>query len=469
MIPPRMLFHSLSFIFLFLPGVMLLFYACGERGRPDLAKYVLLLGSLLFYGSLDAWGLPIFLASATTNYLLGRKLLQVSGTRSRWMLGIGIAGNVLLLAYSKYGLVPGRHLLILGISFFTFSQISFLVSAYGKRMAKGNFADYVLFLATFQHLVAGPIVHHARMVPQFQEPAFARWNWHQIALGAALFTVGLFKKTCIADELFPYANLLYGAQAPLSFTEAWLAVLAFAGQIYFDFSGYSDMAIALALLFGLRLPINFRSPYRATNIADFWQRWNISVSLWFRNYVYFPLVMRGLIPPILCGSITLFLSGIWHGAGWTFVAYGLAHALLYAAHSLWARSGNLAAIPGGTFLARALTFLCVALTLVFFRAESVSHAFAIFASAFSAPFAAPAALTGETLASLVALLTFAYSIIWFAPNTVELFGLGDVPPAPARPVPWRPTSLSAACLGAVLLLGLMGSFSKDIKFIYFFF
>ncbi|HTP95841.1 MAG TPA: MBOAT family O-acyltransferase, partial [Burkholderiales bacterium] len=304
-----MLFNSYSFIFLFLPVTFCVFFWLGAR-RPLLAAGWLAVASLFFYG----WWNPVYVAllaaSIAFNYCVG--LVLASDPSPRWaparrtVLAFGVGGDLLLLAYYKYAdfllgsvnALAGSHLslgqiiLPLGISFFTFTQIAFLVDTYQGKVKEYNFVHYALFVTYFPHLIAGPVLHHKEMMPQFALPSVYRRNYSDIAIGLTFFAIGLFKKAVLADGAAPYANAVFsiaGSGQTVTLFEAWGGALAYTFQLYFDFSGYSDMAIGLSRLFGIRLPLNFDSPYKARNIIDFWRRWHMTLSRFLRDYLYFPL------------------------------------------------------------------------------------------------------------------------------------------------------------------------------------
>jgi len=263
----------------------------------------------------------------------------------------------------------------LGISFFTFTQIAYLVDVYRRKAQEPVLANYALFVTFFPHLLAGPILHHSEMMPQFAERTNKRAQWDNLAAGLFLLSIGLVKKVLIADTFAPIADAGFGAPSTLAAPAAWVAVLAYTMQIYFDFSGYTDLALGAARLFNIRMPINFDSPYRATDIRDFWHRWHITLSRFLREYLYIPLGgNRGGDARTAANVLATFLlGGLWHGAAWTFVIWGLLHGIAMIACRLWGRHGF--ALPRA--LAWGLTFLFVMVTWVFFRATSLDGAFAM--------------------------------------------------------------------------------------------
>jgi len=385
-----MLFNSNIFIFIFLP-LTLLGYHLGRRSSvPTLCFWWLFAASVAFYGYWDPRFLIVLGGSLLCNFALGKLIL---GDRRRIYLVIGIAGNLLLLGTFKYlnffsrdlSLLVGQDLTLpqlalpLGISFFTFTQIAFLVDAYRGHVADLRFANYGLFVTFFPHLIAGPIVHHAELMPQFDKPLRAERLWRACAIGLALFAFGLFKKVIIADNLATAASPMFDAAAmgtAPTFVTAWSATLAYALQIYFDFSGYSDMAIGLGLLFGVRLPINFNSPYKAANIIDFWRRWHMTLSRFLRDYLYFPLGgnRRGKGRRYVNLMLVMIIGGLWHGAGWTFLLWGMLHGFYLAVNHAWQRLVGAPDSAGYRVGAHMVTLLAVVLAWVVFRAASIDAA-----------------------------------------------------------------------------------------------
>src|SRR4051794_4026493 len=335
-----MLFNSYSFIFLFLPAVLAGYFALG-RGS-NLAPVVwLALASLAFY-SLGNWQyVALLLASIAFNYGVGY-LLIVRDFRPRLRFAVltaGVAGDLAVLGIFKYaGFLAANfnavfstgfvvHILLpVGISFYTFTQIAFLVDACRGQVARYALPHYALFVTYFPHLIAGPILHHKDMIPQFEREETKHPHPHLILCGLIIFAIGLFKKTCLADGIQPLVALAFEARSP-SFDQAWCGALAYTFQLYFDFSGYSDMAIGISLMFGIFLPVNFNSPYKATSIVEFWRRWHMTLSQFLRDYVYIPLGgnRRGRVLRYINLMITMLLGGLWHGAAWTFVVWGALH------------------------------------------------------------------------------------------------------------------------------------------------
>ncbi|HWW71706.1 MAG TPA: MBOAT family O-acyltransferase, partial [Duganella sp.] len=342
-----MLFNSLSFLLLYLP-VVYAGYCLLAHWRPRWTAGWLALASLFFYGYWDARYLPLLLASILFNYRCGLRIAAGGGRRKRWLV-FALAANLSLLAYYKYANffidslnhVAGAHLpgwavvLPIGISFFTFTQIAFLVDCHRGLAGEYRFTHYTLFVSYFPHLIAGPVLHHKEMMPQFDtRPAP---NAADFAVGISIFVMGLAKKIFLADPLSVLVAPVFGAGAEPQLIEAWIGALAYTMQLYFDFSGYSDMAIGLSRLFGVKLPLNFNSPYQAANIGEFWRRWHMTLSRFLRDYLYVPLGGNRSGQPARYRNLmlTMILGGLWHGAGWTFVAWGGLHGLYLVLHHAW--------------------------------------------------------------------------------------------------------------------------------------
>lgn len=395
-----MLFCSREFL-IFFCAVFAVYWALPyQRARV----WLLLGASYYFYSSWNT-GLAILICFSTiVDFWLARGIDALESQRWRkTLVSLSVIGNLALLAYFKYANFFLRSLeealraagaersfsvlsivLPIGISFYTFTQIAFLVDAWAGKVRERSFSHYLLFVTYFPHLIAGPVLHHAQMMPQFADPASYRLDPAKLVLGLATFTVGLGKKLLLADPMGQYADMVFGAAGrgvDLSTLTAWLGAVAYAFQIYFDFSGYSDMAIGLSLCLGIQLPINFDSPYRATSIIEFWRRWHISLSTFLRDYLYVPLggSRRGRARRYLNLLLTMLLGGLWHGAAWTFVVWGALHGTFLVINHLWRRdvgsapSGRLQRLAGGV-----LTFAAVTVAWVVFRAESLEVAGALY-------------------------------------------------------------------------------------------
>ncbi len=381
-----MIFSSAQFIFLFLPLVILGYYGLVLSERKVLAKVWLVVASLFFYGYWKIDYLAIILVSIVFNFLLVNQFAKHRGRLRKLCLQFGIAVNIGLLFYFKYmvffandvvGLFVAdismeQILLPLAISFFTFQQVAYLVDKYKFNAGEDTFLDYCLFVTFFPQLIAGPIVHHNEMMPQFADSKNLRVNWDNILRGLFVFSIGLFKKVVIADTLADWVDTGYANYLDLSTLDAWLLSFSYSFQLYYDFSGYADMAIGIGLMFNIRLPLNFLSPYRSTNIQDFWRRWHMTLSRWLRDYVYIPLGGNKLSKILTLRNVfmTAFVSGIWHGAGWTFLIWGTLHGVAMITHRLWKEAGFVMQKQ----LAWFLTFLFVNVTWVFFRSENLNQA-----------------------------------------------------------------------------------------------
>ena len=387
-----MLFNSYTFLFGFLPAVLVGFACCARWTTPRWTMLFLVAASLVFYGWWDWRYVPMLGGSIAFNYLWAG-LLQRAGAAAprRLLLGVGIAANLALLGYFKYanflvanldGLLRlgwsfDRIALPLAISFFTFEQITYLVAAHRRELPAHGALHYAVFLTFFPRLIAGPIVRPAEILPQLTAPGPRpagplTIDAGNLAEGLFVFAIGLFKKAVLADTFSPWVGPIFDQGAVPPLIDAWGAALAFALQIYFDFSGYTDMAIGLARMFGIRLPENFDSPYQARSIAEYWRRWHITLSSFLRDYVYIPLGgnRHGELRTTLNLILTMLIGGLWHGANWTFVLWGAVHGALLSLQRAWQRTGR--ALPGP--LAWALTFLAVVIALVLFRAPTFERA-----------------------------------------------------------------------------------------------
>jgi alginate O-acetyltransferase complex protein AlgI len=273
-------------------------------------------------------------------------------------------------------------ILPIGISFFTFTQIAYLVDAYRGKVREAKFVNYLLFVTYFPHLIAGPVLHHKEMMPQFDVAENYRPNAANFTVGLTIFAIGLAKKVLLADNLAPHANPVFVAGAELNFLSAWVGVLAYTFQLYFDFSGYSDMAIGLSRMFGVKLPLNFDSPYKSRSISEFWRRWHMTLSRFLRDYLYIPLGgnRAGPLRQKVNLMVTMVLGGLWHGAGWTFVIWGTLHGLFLVVNHFWSGSKIKMLFSGhlpeaiGNGLAWLLTFLCATFAWVYFRSPDLATA-----------------------------------------------------------------------------------------------
>jgi len=493
-----LLFNSYTFLLVFLPASLLIFHGLRRTGLERASFLALILLSLVFYGYWNPVYLLLLVPLTVFNFaiasgIIARRLHRRFAARA--LLVAGIATNLSVLGYFKYAnffvdnlnsllganIVMATIVLPLGISFFTFQKIAFLVDAYRGRVDRLNFLDSSLFVSFFPQLIAGPIVHHAEVLPQFHRRG--RIPSHTLVQGATIFAIGLAKKVLLADTAALYATPGFDAASngvALDALGAWSAALAYTAQLYFDFSGYSDMAIGGALMFGIRLPLNFASPYKAVSIIDFWRRWHITLSRFLRDYLYISLGgnRHGSRRRHLNLMLTMLLGGLWHGAGWTYVIWGGLHGIYLMINHGWrAIRERLSWMPRTVgpvelFLGRGLTFLAVVVGWVFFRAANIETAFAVLRSMVGANgLEVSASSIGGATATLVvgALLLIA----WLAPNTQELVGyqgptVGANDPRATLPPKgsWQPNLRWAVLIGGLSGLSIM-SLSKVSEFLYF--
>jgi len=339
------------------------------------------------------------------NYYIGKRLIKLQHTATKVLLGVGIFFNLALLGYFKYSdffimnfnTMTGSDIgllylaLPLAISFYTFQQIAYLVDSYRGETKEYDFLTYALFVTFFPQLIAGPIVHHSEMMPQFTKKENKIFNHFNIALGLFIFSMGLFKKVVIADTFAMWATKGFDVAPTLNMIEAWITSLSYTFQLYFDFSGYTDMAIGAALLFNIKLPNNFFSPYKATNIQDFWRRWHITLSRFLKDYIYIPLGgnRKGEIRTYTNLFTTFVLGGIWHGAGWTFVLWGILHGLALVLHRAWQKLG----FKMYSVFAWFITFNFINIAWVFFRATNFESAIKVLKGMFMGDIIVPSAVT----------------------------------------------------------------------------
>jgi len=352
-----MVFSSYAFIFGFLPVVLLLCWTCRAFAPARAAVPLVAAASIWFAGDWDIHYLPLLLGTVLFNFMIGWLIYsRQTDSGRKWALFAGVAGDLFCLGYFKYSVFVVWNLneifsttigwpnviLPIGISFYIFTQIAFLVDMYRDRGRPYGIVEYTLFVTIFPHLIAGPIIHHKEMIPQFRSDSFARFDVANVNTGLAYFVLGLVKKILIADNIAPIADAVFAAADrgdPISVLEAWSGTVAYTLQLFFDFSGYADMAIGLGFMLGVRLPQNFDRPYRATSIGDFWRRWHITLSRFLRDYLYIPLggSRKGFPRELFALSATMVLGGIWHGAGWTFVIWGALHGMYLVVQRLWNR------------------------------------------------------------------------------------------------------------------------------------
>lgn len=396
-----MLFNSYEFIFMFLPVSLGVYYLLNKKRLTVGANAWLLFISLFFYSWWNVKYLPLMLGSILFNYTIGGLLadndsLKKKIVSNKAILVFGLTANILFLGYFKYmdffigninslfatNLPLLQIVLPLGISFFTITQIAFLVDSYEGLVKEKNLLSYALFVTFFPHLLAGPILHHKEMMPQFDALRSKVLNYKNMSLGLFLFFIGLFKKVVIADALSTTVKAGFDKAQVLNFFEAWVTSLSYTCQLYFDFSGYSDMAVGVGLMFNIVLPINFNSPYKALNVIDFWKRWHISLSNFITTYLYTP-ILRSFSKITFANSmiaifVAMFISGFWHGAGWTFIIWGTLHGAALVINHNWKKLK----IKMPKLLAWFITFNFVNLSFVFFRAKDWDGAVKVFKGLF---------------------------------------------------------------------------------------
>lgn len=517
-----MLFNSYEFIFVYFPVVFAAFFTIGRFSR-SMAALWLFVASLFFYGWWNPVYVALLVASIVFNFTIGSAISKMHQrghqTKSTWLLSFGITSDIALLAYYKYAnffltsandvFATDWHLqtiiLPLGISFFTFTQIAFLVDSYRGQVNERNFIHYGLFVTFFPHLIAGPVLHHKEMMPQFALEKTYRLNWENISVGLTIFTIGLFKKVVLADGVAPFASPVFNAAAngsSLTTIEAWCGALAYTLQLYFDFSGYSDMAIGLSRMLGIRLPLNFDSPYKATSIIEFWRRWHITLSRFLRDYLYFALGgnKKGSARRYLNLMTTMLLGGLWHGAGWTFVIWGGLHGLYLSINHAWRKIrlflfGDKAVGQIERLAGLLLTFVAVVVGWVFFRASDTTSALSILQAmsgangitvptnwpgawyiyagldriGFMAQLGTPASHfdpAGNSPFWIVALLLIA----WVMPNTQQFMARFEPALEPSTSLPKRPVwsvSLGWAAFIGVMAAAALLQMAEISEFLYF--
>ena len=510
-----MLFNSDIFLFGFMPCVLLGFFVLKRFSGPRSAQIWLTLASFAFYAWSGPRFLPHLIFSIVFNYVLGRELALRSARAApvRVLLAFGVTVNLLLLAYFKYGGLitdilasAGYSLdmtgieLPVGISFYTFTQIAFLVDAARNRAHEYDASRYGLFVTFFPHLIAGPIIHHKEMMPQFALERIRAVALEHFPLALTLFVIGLFKKVVLADSFATYASLTFNAAASggrPDLIAAWTGAFCYAFQLYFDFSGYSDMAMGLALMFGIRLPVNFLSPYQSESIIEFWRRWHITLSRFLRDYLYFALGgnRRGPVRRYANLIIVMLLGGLWHGAGWNFLLWGGLHGLYLVVNHLW----EFATITRerlrlGFWPARCVTFLSVVIAWVLFRATSLHAAAEVYSgmlglngvrvpavlmNALNHPdgihvlglHIVPLVSRQPERAMAVALCILGLVLTWAFPNSMTITAFAK-PDAQAphwwRSLAWRATPLIAFLTGVMLFWSLRNiNAGAASEFIYF--
>jgi alginate O-acetyltransferase complex protein AlgI len=493
-----MLFNTLGFIFAFAPITVLGFYLLGRHDKETLAILWLVACSFFFYAWWNPPYISLIFGSILFNFYIGSKLSSPNAEKNKSLLTFGIACNLLLLVYFKYtgflidninsifelNISVDNIILPLAISFFTFQQITYLVDSYRLETREYSFLKYCLYVSFFPQLIAGPIVHHREMMPQFNRKAAFRFKPENISLGLTVFIIGLFKKIVIADGIEIYATPVFDAAASgslLSFTDAWIGAIAYTLQLYFDFSGYSDMAIGLACLFGIKLPINFNSPYKATNIIDFWRRWHITLSRFLRDYLYIPLGgnRKGNFRRYTNLMITMILGGLWHGAGWTFLIWGSLHGFYLVINNAWRwlvynRLGYKHIENNVLYIGICglITFIVVIIAWVVFRADDFTAAVSMLQSMFmwnsdidTSLMTAVIEKSHKAFYHLTALLL----VIWLLPNTQQITGSGiggHYKLATNKRMTWKPSIVWLAII-TVMLIWALSRISEVSQFLYY--
>lgn len=516
-----MLFNSYAFLFGYLPAALLGYQVAAHWHRRAVVPWLAIV-SLAFYGFWRPKYLFLLCGSIAINYLAGSLISGAIPTKvsKRVLLWLAIAANLGALCYFKYlfpllnflgGLAAVNYrwqdaVLPLGISFFTFTQIAYLVDLEQGAARQQDLASYSLFVTFFPHLIAGPILHHAEIMPQFQAHRDYRLKANDLSVGSSWFVMGLAKKVLLADKIAPAANEAFASPGGLHAMSAWVGVLAYALQLYFDFSGYSDMAIGLARIFGIEFPLNFSSPYKAESIIDFWQRWHMTLTRYIMTYIYNPISMainrwriaRGkkisrkatatvggfLSLVALPTTVTLFLAGVWHGAGLQFVVFGLLHALYLSMNHWWrvqrgARGTTPAAEARAGLLTRVggvlLTFVAVLVAQIFFRAAGVGAAMSMLGAMVGLHQHVPLAMQSyrPTHGTLL-LLLLGYAVVWGMPNTQQILSR-FVPSSELTSfdrsdrgvrVYWQPRAAWGLVLGLVFFLVLV-KMQDPTTFLYF--
>jgi len=508
-----MLFNSYAFLLAYLPVTAVVFFLLARRSR-ELAAAWLAAASLVFYAWWSLAYLPLLLASIAFNFRAGQCIAAAEGRARRRWLTCAVAANLVVLAYFKYAdfflasvnALTGtdfpmlRVLLPIGISFFTFTQIAFLVDTAQGKVREFRFTHYLLFVTYFPHLVAGPVLHHKEMMPQFAEEATYRFSAQNLAVGLTIFIIGLAKKVLIADNLADHANFVFDKSDSASLLVAWGGVFAYAFQLYFDFSGYSDMAIGLSRIFGVRLPLNFNSPYKSASIVEFWRCWHMTLSRFLRDYLYIPLGgnQKGRVRRYANLMTTMTLGGLWHGASWNFVLWGALHGAYLMLNHAWATLAGESRFRRSHAWRAAgvlLTFAAVCVAWVFFRAADLPKALWILQGMAGLYGVSLPDAIGYQLGAAKPLLeqwgvTFylgggarfmqtwgwvacAAAIAFLLPNTQELmrrfepaldFAAGAA--QRMRGLAWQPSACWAAAVGVLAVFSLL-SLNRPTEFLYF--
>ena len=475
-----MLFNSYVFMLAFLPMTLLVYFLLGRLPeRIQLNKAFLVLASFVFYGYNNPSYVPIILASILVNYALSQMMLasEKKAIRLPLML-LGLSLNLGVLFYFKYhdffaenmnaffgtNMALYRVALPLGISFFTFQQLSYVIDSYRRTVPRYNILDYALFVTFFPQLVAGPIVLHSEIVPQFADPKNRHFNFDNFAPGLFAFALGLFKKVIVADTFGIAVEAGFADALSLNTAEAWFVAIGYTLQLYFDFSGYCDVATGVGLMFNIEIPLNFNSPYKSMNIQEFWRRWHITLSRFLTSYIYFPLggSRKGVLRTYVNLMIVFLASGLWHGAGWLFLLWGLMHGAASVLYRLFRKQYD-ALHPALQWI---LTFGFVIVAWVFFRATSLTDALAIVKSMLMMDFGP----IRDSITSAFALpggirpgYNAIFMMVWYVLSLFACLGMKNVY---ERTMAFKPT-LFNAFLTVILILYVTLSLSNVSVFLYF--
>jgi alginate O-acetyltransferase complex protein AlgI len=499
------LFHSSMFIFGFLPVVVAGYVLLGRAYGRAAALGWLLAASLIFYGSWSLSFLPILLGSAAFNYAAGRAIrgLRTRGRAATVAAGVGIAVNLATLGYFKYAnffienvnlafsatgsSLPHLNVILpLGLSFFTFQQIAFLIDTVNGRDEKPTFLQYLLFVAFFPTVTSGPISNTQEIIPQLREKKAFGITFDAFAAGVTLFSLGLFKKLVLADTLAPYVDSVFDAASrglAVGTVDAWLGTTAYFLQLYFDFSGYCDMALGIGALLGIRLPLNFNSPLKATSVIDYWRRWHMTLTRFITAYLYMPMavrlsrhcrrhghgsIARFLLSVALPAVLTFVLAGLWHGAGWTFVLFGLVWGVALSINNAW-REARLPPLPpvAGWMLTMSVALLSMAL----FRADNLAAAGTVIGAMLGATGVGSSLVSARLLLPLLIVLVAA---LLLAPNTQQLLRnyaiTGDAIDEPESGwrggIAWRYGAAGVICTATVFLVAVL-SITGTSHFLYY--
>lgn len=511
-----MLFNSYIFLFCFFPISLGLFYVTSRYSR-DFSLAVLFFSSLIFYGYGNWHFVPFILFSIYTNFLLEKMLRNSKNYRSRKkILVLGLLYNLGFLGYFKYtNFLIGNFnaifsknihtldiMLPIGVSFFTFTQIAFLIDSYRGSSQKYSFWNYGLFVTYFPHLIAGPIIHHKEIMPQFESGKVFNFNINSFCVGMTLFSIGFFKKVVIADSFGPLVSTVFDTHITPSLLEAWIAVLAYTLELYLDFSGYSDMALGLSKILSIELPVNFFSPYKSTSIIEFWHRWNMTLSRFLKDYLYIPLGgnRKGSLRKYMNLMITMLLGGLWHGANWTFICWGFLHGFYLVVNNSWRQIKKYFFIKDKRniftrTLSRGLTFLCVVIAWVYFRSDSLVTAHRILHAMFFgerslpkewiSPVSSKFYFFMDTLnfsfvnmktnllqRPMVFLIPLSFVLVWSFPNAFEFMSKFKPGLLPAKwdalhpAFAWRPSVAWGVLFAGILSISVM-HICKSSIFLYF--